>query len=66
MTGAECTRLSRMIASRRPMFALVALPNFTAPSCFSEKLTAGLLYSSSVGFAVRRSRPVTTGVFCTR
>ena len=36
------------------MFALVALPNFTAPSCFSEKLTAGLLYSSSVGRAVRQ------------
>ena len=48
------------------MFAPVALPNFTAPSCLSEKLTAGLLYSSSVGLALRRSRPVITGVFCTR
>ena len=33
---------------------------------FSEKLTAGLLYSSRVGFALRRSRPVIAGTLRTR
>ena len=66
MTGADCTRPSRMIARRRPMFSPVALPNFRAPSWLSEKLTAGRLFSSSVGLALRRSRPVTTGTLRTR
>ena len=43
------------------MFACVKLPNFRAPSWLSEKLTAGRLFSSSVGRALRRSRPVTAG-----
>ena len=41
------------------MLAWVKAPNFRAPSAFSEKLTAGRLFSSSDGRALRRSRPVT-------
>ncbi len=48
------------------MFSPVALPNLRAPSVFSEKLTAGRFVSSSEGFALRRSRPVTTATFRTR
>ena len=47
MRGADCTRPSRMIASGRPMFSPVTLPNFRPPSLFSVKLTAGWLFSSS-------------------
>ena len=42
------------------------LLNFATPSLFSVKLTAGVLYSSSVGRALRRSRPVTAGALRTR
>jgi hypothetical protein len=59
-TGAENTRPSRMMANWRPMFCSVAVPNLRAPSEFNEKPTAGRLFSSSVGRALRRSRPVTT------
>ena len=44
IVGAEVTRLSRMIASRRPMFVSVTVPNFRAPSPLSVKLTAGRLF----------------------
>ena len=37
------------------MFSPVTLPNFRAPAVFSEKLTAGRLFSSMVGLAPRRS-----------
>ena len=43
------------------MLACVKSPNLRAPSWLSEKLTAGRLFSSSVGRALRRSRPVTAG-----
>jgi hypothetical protein len=43
------------------MLFCVKVPNLRAPSWFSEKLTAGRLFSSSVGRALRRSRPVTAG-----
>ena len=47
----------RQIAGRcsRPR----ALPNLRAPSDFSSKWTAGWLFSSSPGLALRRSCPVT-------
>jgi hypothetical protein len=44
MVGADMTRLSRMIARRRPMFDSVTAPNFLAPSPLSVKLTAGRLF----------------------
>jgi hypothetical protein len=41
------------------MLACVNMPNLMAPSLLSEKLTAGRLFSSRLGRALRRSRPVT-------
>jgi hypothetical protein len=55
-----------MIARFLPMFSPVALPNFRAPSGFSEKWTAGWLFSSGASRAVRRSWPLTTATFLTR
>ncbi len=66
MRGADTTRLSRTIASERPMFSPVTFPNFRAPSFLSEKLTAGRPFSSMVGLAPRRSLPVTAGILRTR
>ena len=66
MRAAEDTRRSSTIASSRPMFSPVALPNLRAPSLVSEKLTAGRLFSSIVGLALRRSCPVTAATFLTR
>ena len=59
MRGADCTRPSSTIASWRPMFSPVIFAKRREPSLLSVKLTAGWLFSSSVGRAVRRSRPVT-------
>ena len=55
-----------MIASERPTFSPVTLPNFRPPSLLSEKLTAGWLFSSTDGRALRKSRPVTAASFFTR
>ena len=52
MRGADCTRPSSTIASWRPMFSPVTLPNLRPPSLFSVKLTAGWLFSSSDGARV--------------
>ena len=49
MRGADCTRPSRTIASWRPTFSPVTLPNFRPPSLFSVKPTAGWLFSSTEG-----------------
>ena len=48
------------------MFSLVTLANLTAASGFSEKWTAGELFSSGPSFAPRRSRPVMIGTLRTR
>ena len=66
IAGADCTRPSRMIASWRPMFSPVTFPNLRPPSLLSVKLTAGWLFSSSDGRALRRSRPVTAATLRTR
>jgi hypothetical protein len=55
-----------MIASWRPTFSPLTLPNFRPPSVLSVKLTAGRLFSSSDGRAFRRSRPVTAAARFTR
>ena len=47
------------------MFDWVKLPKRAAASCFSVKLTAGRLNSSSDGAALRRSLPETTDTFFT-
>ena len=48
------------------MFSPVAFPNRREPALVSVKLTAGRLFSSSAGFALRRSRPVAAGTFYNR
>jgi hypothetical protein len=65
MFGADITRSSSTMASPRPIFASVNSPKRAAASCFSVKLTAGRLNSSSDGAALRRSLPETTAVFFT-
>ena len=66
MRGAECTRSSRMIASERPMFSPVTLPNLRAPSGFSVNRTAGRLFSSIVGVGAAQILPVTAATLRTR
>ncbi len=41
--GADCTRLSRTIARRLPMFSPVTLENFSAPCALRKNSTAGWL-----------------------
>ncbi len=65
IVGAEVTRLSMMIASRRPMFVSVTTPNFLAPSLLNVKLTAGRLFWSTDGRALVRSRPLTAAALRT-
>ena len=55
-----------MIASWRLMFSDVTLPNLRPPSLLNVKLTAGWLFSSGTGRALRRSLPLTAATFFTR
>ena len=60
MLGADCTRLSRMIARCLPMLAPVAAPNFWDPAAVRKNETEWAPNWPWDGRAFFRSRPVMT------
>src|SRR6266540_4070116 len=64
--GADCTRLSRMIARNLPTLAPVAAENFSAPAAVRKNVTELEPNWPRDGRAFFKSRPVMTAVFFTR
>ena len=67
MRGADCTRLSRMIASERPMFSPVTLPNLRAPVAVQREADGGtVVLVDATAWRCGGRAPVTAATFCTR